>query len=85
MQRVSRLCFRLLVGMFLEQTYRPFVSFLIFQITWMKREGGLNPKEHVRRVMAKIFVPDLIPQMNRTGGYGKMKFHQSRENDLKVS
>ena len=59
-----------------------FLLFYIFQITWMKREGGLNPRDHVMRVLNKLLASDLQKQLNRTGGYGKTKFNPDLEKIL---
>ena len=49
----------------------------------MKREGGSNPKDHVRRVLNRLLPVDLQKQLNRTGGYGKVKLPSALENRVK--
>ena len=45
----------------------------------MKQEGGLNARDHVKRVLSKLLATDLHKQINRTGGYGKVKFNPELE------
>lgn len=49
----------------------------------MKREGGVDIKDHVKRVIGKLLAPDLQSQINRKGGYGKEKFHTYLEDGIK--
>lgn len=49
----------------------------------MKREGGLNLRDHVRRVMRLLFHPSLMPRLNRSGTHGKEKFPEALEDFLK--
>ena len=40
----------------------------------MKREVGLNVRDHVRQVMRRSINPSLHPRINRHGTYGKHKY-----------
>lgn len=49
----------------------------------MKREGGNHAKDHVKRVMDKLLAFEVQLKVNRTGGYGKEKFHDNLEANVK--
>lgn len=49
----------------------------------MLQEGGTNAKDHIKRVLLKLFPVELQKKINRTGGYGKEKFHTCLEDYLK--
>ena len=49
----------------------------------MEKEGGDDVKEHVYRIMNKLFAPELQNIVNRPGTFGKQKFHAYLENEIK--
>ena len=54
-----------------------------FQHYWMEKEGGENTKEHVFRIMTKLFAPAIQTKVNRPGTFGKEKFHPQVESEIK--
>jgi len=55
----------------------------LFQLLWVRREGGSNARDHIKRVLVKMFSTDVQLQINRTGGYGKLKLHDYIETIIK--
>ena len=53
------------------------------QLYWMEIEGGDNVKEHVFRILDKLFAPELQTLINRPGMFGKQKLHAYLENEVK--
>lgn len=46
---------------------------------WISCVGGYTPRNHIHRVLNGLLSHDLQTQMNRTGGFGKMKFPETWE------
>ena len=53
------------------------------QVGLMKREGGSDLKNHIKRVMNMLITDDLHNQMNRSGTHGKHKFPEQLMKFLK--
>ena len=57
--------------------------FFTLQKSWMIQEGGMDIKDHTKRVMGRLIGPSLQCQLNRTGTYGKHKLPEQFESLLK--
>lgn len=49
----------------------------------MKREEGINPRDHIRRIFRLLLAPGTLLSLNRTGTHGNKKFPPKLEEMIK--